>query len=64
MLKKKNLPNKKKIILDSDDEEKSDKNDDESSRKAIKTKDNAKINKNIPKLKSSKSIAKKDKKSS
>jgi hypothetical protein len=63
-VEKKNLPNKKKIILDSEDEEKSDKNDDESSRKAKKTKNNAKSNKNIPKLKSSKSIAKKDKKSS
>ena len=63
-VEKKNLPNKKKIILDSEDEEKSDKNDDESSRKAKKTKNNAKSNKSIPKLKSSKSIAKKDKKSS
>ena len=62
-VEKKNLPTKKKIILDSDDEEKSDKNDDDSSRKSKKNKaNNSKSNKSIPKLKSSKNVDKKDKK--
>ena len=66
-VEKKNLPSKKKDILDSDDE-KTDKSDDESSRKTKTTKNikanNAKSTKSINKLKSSKNLDKKDKKSS